>query len=152
MDQAVRMRIYLDTCTLQRPLDDREQLRIALEADAILAILALCEQGQLTLVASDVIRFETARNPHPQRQLFAQAILDRAQEHIALTDAMTRRATELERRGVKAIDALHWASAEAVNVDVFCTCDDRFYRKVLTLPDCTLPIRTPLALAQEVLL
>ena len=34
------MRIYLDTCSLQRPLDDRHQVRIALEAEAVLAILA----------------------------------------------------------------------------------------------------------------
>lgn len=33
------MKIYLDTCSLQRPFDDRSQMRIALEAQAILEIL-----------------------------------------------------------------------------------------------------------------
>ena len=33
------MRIYFDTCILNRPLDNRSQLRVALEAEAILGIL-----------------------------------------------------------------------------------------------------------------
>jgi hypothetical protein len=40
------MKIYLDICSVQRPLDDKAQLRILVEAEAILGILALCESGQ----------------------------------------------------------------------------------------------------------
>jgi predicted nucleic acid-binding protein len=145
------MRVYLDTCTLQRPLDDRSQLRVALEADAVLAILALCEQQHLILVVSAITIFETARNPHPHRQTFAQALISQAAEQLELTDAIERRATDLEQVGVKAIDALHWASAEQARVDFFCTCDDRFYRKMKTIPGLTLRIVTPLELAQEVM-
>jgi predicted nucleic acid-binding protein len=144
------MRLYLDTCTLQRPLDDRSHLRIALEAEAVLAILALCEQQTLTLVVSTVIAFETSRNPHPQRQTFAQAIIAQAPEYITLTQTIEHRATTLEQLGVKAVDALHWATAEAADVNYFCTCDDRFYRKIKTLPALTLRMVTPLELAQEV--
>ena len=71
------MRIYLDTCTLHRPLDDRTQLRIALEADAVLTLLTLCAQGTLTLVVAAVNAFETAHNPRLQRALFVQAIMAR---------------------------------------------------------------------------
>ena len=39
------MLLYLDMCSLQRPLDDKTQLRIALEAEAVLGILALCQAG-----------------------------------------------------------------------------------------------------------
>jgi len=38
-------RIYLDACCLNRPFDDQTQLRIALETQAILAILSQCESG-----------------------------------------------------------------------------------------------------------
>lgn len=144
------MRIYLDTCTLHRPLDDRTQLRIALEADAVLTLLTLCAQGTLTLVVSAVNAFETARHPRPQRALFVQAIMARAAEYIPLTDEIEARAQELERAGVKAIDALHWATAEAAGVDRFCTCDDRFYRKMKAVPGVTLKAVTPLELIQEV--
>ena len=45
------MRVYLDTCSLQRPLDDKSQLRIRLEAEAILSVLDLIKAGQLDLVS-----------------------------------------------------------------------------------------------------
>jgi len=34
-----QMKLYLDTCCLQRPLDDQRQARIRLETEAILALL-----------------------------------------------------------------------------------------------------------------
>jgi hypothetical protein len=33
------MRVYLDACCLQRPLDDRSQPRVNVEAEAVLTIL-----------------------------------------------------------------------------------------------------------------
>jgi hypothetical protein len=37
------MRIYLDLCSIQRPMDDHAQDRIRLEAEAVLGILVLCD-------------------------------------------------------------------------------------------------------------
>jgi predicted nucleic acid-binding protein len=54
------MRISLDTCSLQRPLDDKTQIRIILEADAVLGILGLCEAGALELVSSDALHLASA--------------------------------------------------------------------------------------------
>ena len=98
-----------------------------------------------------VVLAEVSRNPNQQRQAFAAAILEGAQEQIALNTMIEIRATELEQQGIKAVDALHWASAEYAQVDYFCTCDDRFYRKIKSLAIDTLKIVTPLELAQEVL-
>jgi hypothetical protein len=47
------MKVYLDNCCLQRPLDDKSQIRIALEAEAVLSILAICESGILELISSE---------------------------------------------------------------------------------------------------
>ena len=33
------MKIYLDMCSLQRPFDNKEQVRVALEAEAVLGII-----------------------------------------------------------------------------------------------------------------
>jgi len=44
------MKIYLDCCSLQRPFDDKSQPRIAVEAEAVLVILALCESDRLKLI------------------------------------------------------------------------------------------------------
>jgi predicted nucleic acid-binding protein len=71
------------------------------------------------------------------------AIIHQAQEHVALTAA-------IEQLGIKAVDALHLALAEAAQVDYFCTCDDRFYRRALDVTDLQIKIRGPLDLAQEI--
>lgn len=52
------MTIYLDTCNLQRPLDDKSQLRIRLEAEAVLSVIDLVESGSLGLVSSDALSFD----------------------------------------------------------------------------------------------
>ncbi len=53
------MKIYFDRCSLQRPLDNRSQFRIAIEAEAILGILFwLSETDTLDLISSDALVFE----------------------------------------------------------------------------------------------
>jgi hypothetical protein len=49
------MRIDFDMCSLQRPLDDKSQLRVHLEAEALLGIIEFCESGQAELVSSDAL-------------------------------------------------------------------------------------------------
>ncbi len=101
------MKIYLDTCSLNRPLDDKTQARVALEAEAILTLLALCDAGQLSLVSSDALLFEVQRNPHPQRRAVIAEVLIRASIFVQFSDQIEQRAKELEQRGIKALDALH---------------------------------------------
>jgi predicted nucleic acid-binding protein len=146
------MKLYLDNCSLQRPLDDKSQLLTALEAEAILTVLAFWEAGAVTLVASEVLRFEVERNPHPQRRAFAMEILARTSVEIILSKRIEERARDLQNRGFKALDALHLACAEAEQVDYFCTCDDRFLRRAKMQPDIALKIVSPLELAQEIVI
>ena len=144
------MRLYFDTCSLQRPLDDRSHPRILLEAEAMLALLSYCQRGQADLIVSDMVVFESRNNPHPQKREFVTAIIEHADERVALTTAIEQRAITFEQRGIKAVDALHLALAEAAQVDYFCTCDDRFYRRALDLADLHIKVRRPLELAQEI--
>lgn len=143
------MKVYLDTCSLHRPLDDRAQLRVMLEAEAVLTFLTLCESGQHTYVSSDVLLFEINRNPHPQRRIFVSEIVARAADFVSLEIAIEQRALELERRVFRALDALHLASAEAGMVDYFCTCDDRLLKRETIQPDLTVRVVSPLPLIQE---
>ena len=69
------MLVYLDTCALQRPLDDQNQLRIRVESEAILAVLSAAAAGEVDLVASDVLRFEIEKNPLVHRRDFARRAL-----------------------------------------------------------------------------
>ena len=143
------MKIYLDACSIQRPLDSKNQIRILLEADAVLGIIALCDAGQVELVSSDALLYETRRNPNLVRQDHALAILDKANTIIALNDIIEKRARLFVERGIKPLDALHLASAEAAGVDYLCTCDDRFLNKAKQMRDLSIKIISPVALIEE---
>ena len=118
------VKIYFDTCSLHRPLDNRGQLRVALEAEAIIGIIAMVEQGTVEFVSSEILQLEVENNSQPQKKAYVLAILQLAKCVVLVDDEIEQRATFLEQSGFKAFDALHLASAEAAHVDFFCSCDD----------------------------
>jgi hypothetical protein len=56
MEYKSRMRIYLDSCSLQRPLDDQTQPRIRVETEAVLVILAAAQAGDIIMVNSEALK------------------------------------------------------------------------------------------------
>ena len=124
------MKIYLDICAIQRPLDTSKQIRIALEAEAVLGILAFCDEGKIELVSSEALIYETEQNPIAIRQEHANAVLAKAKSIIKMTNDAKVRAAKLSELGFKALDSLHLALAEFSKVDYFCTCDDQLIRKI----------------------
>lgn len=144
------MKIYLDTCSLQRPLDSRTQIRIVLEAEAVLGILSFCEAGEINLVSSDVLLFETRHNPNVARQRYALEVLSKAQAFIALSPWIEERARALHATGIKPLDALHLASAESAQADYLCTCDDQFLRRAKEIGDVRVRVVSPIELIEEI--
>ncbi len=144
------MTVYLDTCSLQRPLDDKSQLRIRLEAEAILSIIDLVETGRLGLISSDALTYETRRNPHPTRKQFVWEVVAEASDHIEFSEQVEKRAQELNQAGIKTLDSLHLASAEASDADFFCTCDDSFLNKAKREVKGETRVVSPLELAEEI--
>ena len=125
-------------------------MRVALEAEAVLGLLAKCEAGTMTLFSSEVLSLEVDRNQQPQKKAYVSSILDEAQIVITVNDEIEQRAKVLEKRGFKAFDALHIASAESGAVDYFCTCDDRVLKKARQQTDLSVKVVSPLELANEV--
>jgi predicted nucleic acid-binding protein len=144
------MKVYLDSCSLQRPLDDRSQLRIRLEAESILSVLDLVKAARIQLVSSDTRDFETGRNPNPTRYEFASETIADATTHVRLTHAVQNRAHELNQKGIDTLDSLHLASAEAAEVDLFCTCDDTFLKKAKREVRGKTKVVSPLELAEAI--
>lgn len=144
------MKVYLDMCAIQRPLDTPSQVRILLEAEAVLGILSLCEAGVVELISSDALLYENEQNPFPIRQEYGYAVLAQAAETIRVTPQVRERAAWLSRHGIKPLDALHLALAEAGNVDYFCTCDDRLRRQAQRIKDLTVRVVSPIELIQEI--
>ena len=143
------MKVYLDSCSLQRPLDNRNRIRIALEAEAVLGNLALCKAGRLDLISSDALEFESAQISHSIRRERALAILGIAGAHVELGDQIEQRARHFIESGIKPMDALHLASAEAAECDYFCTCDDRFLKRAKEITDLQTNAVSPLELVEE---
>jgi predicted nucleic acid-binding protein len=144
------MKVYLDTCSLQRPLDSRTQIRIILEAEAILGVIGFCEAGQLELVSSEVLVFEVKQNPQGLRREFGLEVLAKASAFVELNESIEKRAKEFDQVGIRPLDALHLASAEEAGVDYFCTCDDKFLRKAKAISDLKTKVVTPIELVEVI--
>ena len=144
------MKIYLDTCSLQRPLDSRNQVRIIVEAEAILGILSLFESGRIDLVSSEILLFEIGQNPNPTRQEYALNVIAKAKTFVMLDERVEKRAREFDALGIKPLDALHLASAEEACADYFCTCDVSFFRKAKSIPGLKTKVVSPIELIEEV--
>ncbi len=144
------MRIYLDTCSLQRPLDDRSQPRVNVEAEAVLTILALVESGDVGLVSSEALEFEIGQIPDATRQARARDVLKLAGQVLKVTDEIEALADNLVKIGIKPIDALHLATASSTKADYFCTCDDSLLKKAKKLKSLETRVVSPLELIAEV--
>jgi len=144
------MRIYLDMCSIQRPLDTKTQPRIAVEAEAILGVLMLCEAGQVELMMSDARGFELERNPHPVRKEYALKVLSKAAVFVHTESQIEERARTFLEEGIKPVDALHLASAVEAKADYFCTCDDRLLKRAKAVDTGQTKVVSPLELITEV--
>ena len=139
--------VYLDNCALQRPLDDRTQFRVRVEAEAVEAVIEQVERGRVDLLSSDVLVAESTAALDPTRRDFAAETLKLADSVVPLDSAVEDRGRPYRAEGVKAIDALHLASAVVGGADFFCTTDDRFLRKATGANTAGVRVVTPLELA-----
>jgi len=143
------MKIYLDNCALQRPLDDKSQTRIRLEAEAILSIFDECRSGSIDLVSSETLEFEIEKTSLEIRRTYAESALELATSNVVVNDNIENRASKFVSLGIKPMDALHLASAEEAEADYFCTCDDRFYKRAKSVSGLATVVVTPLELIEE---
>ncbi|MFP4100407.1 PIN domain-containing protein [Coleofasciculus sp.] len=127
------MRVYLDTSVLNRPFDDQSQVKIFLETQAFLLILTLIESQQIALVSSSVLEYENSRNSRLERANAVNLWLSLSKTYQKLTPEIRLRAKALEKMGVKPLDALHIASAEASRSDYFLSCDKRLINRCQAL-------------------
>jgi len=143
-------KVYLDLCAIQRPLDTPNQVRVALEAEAVLGILSLCDAGQIELISSEALVYETEQNPLPIRREHSYSVLAKAKTTVRVTASVKERASQFLQYGVKPLDAVHLALAEASKADYFCTCDDQLARKARRIRDLQVKVISPLDLIQEI--
>ena len=66
------LRIYLDTCCLNKPYDDQSLMRNSLEAQAKLHIQSLIKEGRIQLATSYILLYENSKNPFIMRKMVIQ--------------------------------------------------------------------------------
>ena len=148
----IAMKIYFDVCCLNRPFDDQMQDRIHLEAEAILAIINHSRISNWSIVGSDAIDFEIARMPDHNKRIMVQILSTLHDAHIKVDSGVEKRALELKKMGLKAMDALHIACAEKAKAEVFLTTDDYLFSKAVQNNNVLkLKIENPLRWVTEVL-
>ena len=144
------MKIYLDLCAIQRPLDTPNQVRIVLEAESVLGIISFCDLGQAELISSEALLYESDQNILSVRKEHTNAVLSKAKSFIVISEKEKLRASYLTKFGIKPLDALHLALAETGNADFFCTCDDRLLRNASKIGDLLVKAVNPVDLAKEI--
>ena len=144
------MLVYFDSCALNRPLDAKIQPRVLAEAAAVEALLFHCLMGQLQLLASDVLYYEAMCCADLEKQAFVYQVLAHAVKNVAWSRQLAARTRHFEKQGLKPLDSLHLASAEAGLADWFCTCDTRLLRRARKLVGFTAKLVTPAELLKEI--
>ena len=144
------MKIYMDVCCLNRPFDDLSQDKVYLEAEAVLAIISRCENGEWTLISSEIIDVELSKLRDEDRLEKVQGIYATAVEHFSMSPQAKQRAEFLRQYGIKVFDSLHLALAETQGADVFLTTDDRFLRTAKKL-DLNIKVSNPVSWFMEVM-
>jgi len=127
------MRVYLDNCCYNRPFDEQAQLRVVLETLAKLNIQQQMRDGVLEYVWSSVLDFEISKSRFLDRSLQIMPWAKGAVINVQIDDSIRFRAKEFEANGLKAMDALHVACAEAAECDWFFTTDRGILKKALNL-------------------
>lgn len=125
------MRIYLDSCSYNRPYDDQSQMRIHLETQAKLHIQDMIRQNQIELVTSYVLDYENSNNRSIQKRMAIEkfmkeyATLYVSNRHIS---QIAEIADSIMETGIKEKDSYHVACALMAECNYFVTTDDRLLK------------------------
>lgn len=121
--------VYLDVCVLSRPYDDQSQLRVRLEANAVLLIMDAIQNSMFILRISPVHFVETGAIKDDRERVDIEVFLVQYGRRITGDVKLIRgRAEFFWRHGLGAADAAHLAFAEA-GADFMISCDDRFVKQ-----------------------
>ncbi|MCY4552649.1 MAG: PIN domain-containing protein [Candidatus Poribacteria bacterium] len=123
------MKIYLDTCCLNRLSDRQIQERVRQETEAVNIMLSNFRTKRWHWISSSILQFEINQNPDLDQRVSLTTLLQLGHQTIFVGGEEILRGEELEGLGFKELDALHIACAESGNADILLTTDDRMLRR-----------------------
>lgn len=124
-----KKRLYLDVCTLCRPFDNQNIMRIRLETDAFYLILQSIQNKTYKMIVSSVHFKEIEDIEDICERLDIGILLDKygLKPRCDLNE-IRKRSKQLHLLKFGVADAAHIAFAEATS-DFFITCDDSLLKK-----------------------
>jgi predicted nucleic acid-binding protein len=136
----------------QSPIYDQTQVRVRLEAEAVLGILSRVENGEWEWIGSEVLVDEIEQTPDAQRLSRVKLLSDFAHEIVEIGESEVKRAKELQKEDFQIFDALHIACAESAKVDVFLSTDDRLLKQAKRVSKrLKIRVENPLAWVEEMI-
>lgn len=154
----MKLKIYLDSNIYCRPFDDCSQLRIALEAEAVLRLWQRAEEGRIVCLSSKLIMLELSKMP-PSKWQEVKKFIQLIGDVIHYCDSVKKLAEKIIKVvKIPDYDALHLAFAAHGQADLFLTCDDDILRKsasieeLLKSDDLALVILNPIQFIQNYLI
>jgi predicted nucleic acid-binding protein len=102
------------------------------------------------IIGSDIVGYEIKKTPDLNKRNKALNLYSLKKENIELNNTIETRALEIQRRGLKPLDSLHFASAEYRNVDVLLTTDKDFLKCVKRI-NTILRVENPINWFMEVI-
>ena len=149
-DILTYMKVYFDVCCLNRPFDDQNQDRVHLEAEAVLTVLKHIDDGKWNLVSSDTVIYEIDKTTDEDRKDRLLSINNTAQVYVTVDEKIFIRGSIIQEMGFTAFDAMHIACAEAAQVDIFLSTDNKLTKRALRNKDkLFVAIENPLTWIQE---
>lgn len=143
------MRVYLDTCCINRVFDDQASERVRQETRAIQVLLDSVTAGDVTWVASDLIRLEVSRIRDANRRTAVEFLLESVGEWYTVDLEGTAVPNDFTNVSLGGADAIHLLVAMAANCDQFLTVDDRLVRRCQRLPSLALKVLNPVEWLRE---
>lgn len=124
-----KKRLYIDVCTLCRPFDDQNMMRIRLETDAFYLILRSIQNKTYEIVISPVHLKEIEQIKDMCERVNLEILLNRygVKPQYNL-NKIRKRAEQLYLLKFGVADAAHIAFAEATS-NFFITCDNKLLKK-----------------------
>ena len=128
MQRVQNLRVYLDTCCVNRLFDVQMQARVQRETQAIIQIIDRFLTRQWQWLGSEVLEDEVSADSNPDRRAQVRAVMEHVYQTFSVTAREEARGEELEVLRFKHYDALHIACAESGEADILLTTDDRMLR------------------------
>ena len=113
MQHVQNLKVYLDTCCVNRLFDVQTQERVLLETQAVKQIFNYFLTGQCYWISSETLEDEVSADPNSERRAQVRSVMEHVRQTCLVGANEEVRSENLEVLGFKHYDALHIACAES---------------------------------------